>query len=134
MRPRGAITGMERTLLRSAHCAYLSESMTCNFQKPIRSTPTIPTIKKETMASRCCGNRLSLRNQYDTKTPRASLSLGGPGRPRSARRLSRSTLETYSRHESNAQRAFRNPEKIFQISREENFPEKFLRSARPPDS
>jgi hypothetical protein len=27
------------------------------------------------MASLCCGNRLSLRNQYDTKTPRASLSL-----------------------------------------------------------
>src|SRR5882724_4746542 len=24
------------------------------------------------MASRACGNRLSLRNQYDTKTPRAS--------------------------------------------------------------
>lgn len=29
------------------------------------------------MASRCCGNRLSLPNQYDTKTPRASLSFGG---------------------------------------------------------
>src|ERR1700676_5503807 len=26
------------------------------------------------MASRCCGSRLSLPNQYDTKTPRASLS------------------------------------------------------------
>ena len=26
------------------------------------------------MASRCCGKRLSLRNQYDTQTPRASLS------------------------------------------------------------
>jgi hypothetical protein len=86
------------------------------------------------MASRCCGNRLSLRNQYDTKTPRASLSLGGPGRPWSARRLSRSTLETYSRHESNAHRAFRYPQKFSKISREENFPEKFLRSARPRDS
>jgi hypothetical protein len=34
------------------------------------------------MASRPCGNRLSLRNQYDTKTPRAStFSQGFPPDP-----------------------------------------------------
>src|ERR1700738_532918 len=34
------------------------------------------------MASRCCGSRLSLPNQYDTKTPRASLSVAAARRPR----------------------------------------------------
>src|SRR5579864_458729 len=86
------------------------------------------------MASRCCGNRLSLRNQYDTKTPRESLLCVALGGHRSARRLSRSTLETYSRHESNAQRAFRNSEKIFKNLTRRKFPGKFFRSARPPNS
>src|SRR5216684_812194 len=31
------------------------------------------------MVSRCCGSRLSLRNQYDTKTPRASLLFAAAG-------------------------------------------------------
>ena len=34
------------------------------------------------MASRCCGSRLSLPNQYDTKTPRASLSSAAAKKPR----------------------------------------------------
>src|SRR6266478_3894605 len=51
---------------------YLLASMTCSFQKPITNTPIIPTMPFEATASRACGNRLSLRNQYDTKTPRAS--------------------------------------------------------------
>src|SRR5579859_4146148 len=82
------------------------------------------------MASRCCGNRLSLRNQYDTKTPRESLLCVALGGHRSTRRLSRSTLETYSRHESNAQRAFRNSEKFFKNLTRRKFPGKIL-SERP---
>lgn len=36
------------------------------------------------MASRCCGNRLSLPNQYDTKTPRASVLSAAAKKPRFA--------------------------------------------------
>jgi len=63
------------------------------------------------MASRCCGNRLSLPNQYDTKTPRASLSLAAARRPRyftAVRRPPGILPGTVSRHESHAQRGSRN--------------------------
>src|SRR5713226_2319506 len=56
------------------------------------------------MASRCCGSRLSLPNQYDTKTPRASLLVcGRQGAAlffRAVRRPSRDSPGTASRHES----------------------------------
>ena|ERR1700686_1343778 len=69
------------------------------------------------MASLACGKRLSLRNQYDTKTPRASVLLlrssngrrfpqgGSPPVPREA--------GTCSRHEKNLQRGFRNVRRKF---------------------
>src|SRR4029077_4464676 len=41
------------------------------------------------MASRCCGNRLSLPNQYDTQTPRASLSSSAARKPRYFRAVRR---------------------------------------------
>ena len=87
------------------------------------------------MASRCCGNRLSLRNQYDTKTPRASLySLW----PWEAIGLLAACLDLHSRltRVTNPMHSVRFDilRKSSKISREENLPEKFLRSARPPDS
>src|SRR5260370_16955006 len=77
------------------------------------------------MASRCCGNRLSLPNQYDTKTPRASLSLAtAGGRSVSGLFVARPALlpGTVSRHESDAQRGSRNVlGEISQISAKKNF-------------
>src|SRR2546421_12563778 len=89
------------------------------------------------MASRCCGSRLSLPNQYDTKNPARETLGGGRWQPRCSmgpvRCPSRYRLGKYSRHEYTSQRGFRKyPEKISKISRKKNF-EKFLRSARPPD-
>src|SRR6266852_5725096 len=84
------------------------------------------------MASRCCGNRLSLPNQYDTKTPRASLSLAAAGgRSVSGLFVARPALlpGTVSRHESDAQRGSRNVlGEISQISAKKNF-EIILRSS-----
>src|SRR5260370_1348591 len=60
------------------------------------------------MASRACGNRLSLRNQYDTKTPRASTFSQGfsPGLAQFD-----STGQTKLASRKNPQRAFGvNPE------------------------
>src|ERR1700738_3435093 len=59
------------------------------------------------MASRCCGSRLSLPNQYDTKTPRASLWLAAARKPRylrAVRRPPRDLARDVSRHELDAQR------------------------------
>src|SRR5213075_2051488 len=61
------------------------------------------------MASRACGNRLSLRNQYDTKTPRASTFFQGfPPAPAQFDCTSRTKLAS----RKNTQRGFRvDPEK-----------------------
>src|SRR5881296_3776411 len=56
------------------------------------------------MASRACGNRLSLRNQYDTKTPRAStFSQGFPPAPAQFDSTGRTELAS----RKNLQRGFR---------------------------
>lgn len=54
------------------------------------------------MASRACGNRLSLRNQYDTKTPRASSQGLRPG-PAPEHSVGRTKLAS----RKNPQRGFR---------------------------
>src|ERR1700681_1857719 len=71
------------------------------------------------MASRCCGNRLSLRNQYDTQTPRESSLFLWPWEAgfRAVRRLSRCVVETSSRHESNSQRGFQILRKFQNLAR-----------------
>src|ERR1700726_1185797 len=81
------------------------------------------------MASRCCGNRLSLRNQYDTKTPRESSLWPWEAVFRAVRCLSRCVVGTSSRHESISQRGFRNTEKISKICEKKNSRE--ILSERP---
>src|SRR6266849_2083971 len=89
------------------------------------------------MASRCCGSRLSLPNQYDTKTPRASLLVcGRQGAAlffRAVRRPSRDSPGTASRHESKRSVGSKMSLEKFQILAKEKF-RKFLRSSRPLDS
>jgi len=88
------------------------------------------------MASRCCGNRLSLPNQYDTQTParvsrcghQEAASTSGPfvARPDHF-------SGTLSRHESVARRWYRNgPSRNSTISAKKNL-DKILRAFRPPD-
>src|SRR6266852_9506412 len=89
------------------------------------------------MASRCCGSRLSLPNQYDTKTPRARILVcGRQGAAlffRAVRRPSRDSPGTASRHESKHSVGSKMSLEKFQILAKEKF-RKFLRSSRPPDS
>ena len=63
------------------------------------------------MVSLACDKRLSLRNQYDTKTPRASFLLRSSNRRRFYQGESSPAPReagTCSRHEKNLQRGFRN--------------------------
>src|SRR5437762_927745 len=82
------------------------------------------------MASRACGNRLSLRNQYDTKTPRASTFFQGfPPAPAQFDCTSRTKLAS----RKNTQRGFRvDPEK--EQSHAENVLRKFPRTWEPKKS
>src|SRR5207249_11537272 len=82
------------------------------------------------MASRACGNRLSLRNQYDTKTPRASPFFQGfPPTPAQFDCTSRTKLAS----RKNTQRGFRvDPEK--KQSHAENVLRKFPRTWEPKKS
>src|SRR5437879_7061298 len=82
------------------------------------------------MASRACGNRLSLRNQYDTKTPRAStFSQGFPPAPAQFGHTGRTKLAS----RKNAQRGFRvDPEN--EQSHAENVRRKFPRTWEPKKS
>ncbi len=82
------------------------------------------------MASRACGNRLSLRNQYDTKTPRASTFSQGfsPGLAQFD-----STGQTKLASRKNPQRGFGvNPENEQGLS--ENVRRKFPRTWEPKKS
>jgi hypothetical protein len=86
------------------------------------------------MASRACGNRLSLRNQYDTKTPRASiLSQGSAPDPAPFRLTGRTKLASRKIHSVGFEQTLKTSRVTLKMS-DENFLEpgnrKISRSSR----